>query len=106
MKHTQLPSSNFFTNSPTGILALKNAHRQVLSAFFILFITLGVLLPNASSAQGHADHSLTIEKQISPELKDMLQHFDREIYFTQNVGQWPAHVLYKADFPMGQALVT
>ncbi|TAH42166.1 MAG: hypothetical protein EYC69_06425, partial [Bacteroidetes bacterium] len=62
------------------------------------------------AAQSHmnilAEKQNQVEKQISPELKDMLQHFDKEIYFTQNQGQWPEHVLYKADFALGQALVT
>ena len=52
---------------------------------------------NASSA-GMGDKSNEIQK--------ILQYYDKQIYFTANNGQWPEHVLYKADFPLGQALVT
>lgn len=36
----------------------------------------------------------------------MLKKYDKQIYFTQNKGQWPANIRYKADFKFGQALVT
>src|ERR1017187_9604050 len=40
------------------------------------------------------------------DIQKMLQYYDKQIYFTENKGQWPEHVLYKADFTLGQALAT
>ena len=43
---------------------------------------------------------------VDPKISSMLNFYDKKIYFTVNKGQWPDSVLYKADFPLGQALVT
>jgi gliding motility-associated-like protein len=43
---------------------------------------------------------------IDPKISALLKFYDKQIYFTENKGQWPDTVLYKADFPLGQALVT
>jgi hypothetical protein len=37
---------------------------------------------------------------------ELLHKFDKEITFTQNQGQFSNGVLYRADFPLGQALAT
>ena len=36
----------------------------------------------------------------------LLHHFEEKIQFTQNQGQFSDGVLFRADFPLGQALVT
>ena len=43
---------------------------------------------------------------ISPDIKNLLHYYDKQIYFTQNQGQWPSSVVFKADFPLGQAVAT
>ncbi len=55
----------------------------------------------AKSAAG-----LVQETQVSPDIKAMLNYYDKQVYFTENKGQWADTVFYKADFPLGQALVT
>ena len=44
--------------------------------------------------------------KIDPKISAMLNFYDKQINFNENRGQWPDSVLYKADFPLGQALVT
>ncbi|MEI7802479.1 MAG: SprB repeat-containing protein, partial [Bacteroidota bacterium] len=41
-----------------------------------------------------------------PNIKDLLNYYKKQIYFTQNKGQWNSTALYKADFPLGQAVAT
>src|SRR5271170_7577676 len=53
---------------------------------------------NLASKQLAADNDAAIQK--------MLEHYDKQINFTENKGQWPVNVLYKADFPLGQAIAT
>ncbi len=55
-------------------------------------------LSNAVLSKAAPDNSADIQK--------MLQYYDKQIYFTENKGQWLGHVIYKADFPLGHALAT
>ncbi|MCB0794927.1 MAG: SBBP repeat-containing protein, partial [Flavobacteriales bacterium] len=41
-----------------------------------------------------------------PDIEALLHHHEKEIHFTENLGQFRDGVLFKADFPMGQALAT
>ncbi|HTB31991.1 MAG TPA: hypothetical protein VK808_08205, partial [Bacteroidia bacterium] len=43
---------------------------------------------------------------VNPDIKNMLNYYDKQVYFTQNKGQWDSKVLYKADFQLGQAVAT
>jgi gliding motility-associated-like protein len=42
----------------------------------------------------------------NPAIDAMLKKYDKQIYFTENKGQWPSNVFYKADFTYGQAVAT
>ncbi len=112
MTHTSFSSKkNYCTLLLSGLyLKVKKVYFRILTLVVFSFLLLGMGGLNFTFAQTslsfQAESKVSLEKQLSPELKEMLQHFDREIYFTENRGQWPAHILYKADFPLGQALVT
>ncbi|MBP7496096.1 MAG: hypothetical protein KA792_00325 [Bacteroidales bacterium] len=54
------------------------------------------VIPNALSELNHSE----------PIMDDLLKSYQNTIYFTQNKGQWPDSILFKADFNLGQALVT
>jgi hypothetical protein len=41
-----------------------------------------------------------------PDVENLLRYFDKQIYFTENKGQWSGEILYKAAFPLGKAMVT
>ncbi|HKR06926.1 MAG TPA: SBBP repeat-containing protein, partial [Bacteroidia bacterium] len=40
------------------------------------------------------------------DIQALLKSYEKKIYFTQNQGQFNPAVLYRADFPLGQAVVT
>ena len=63
--------------------------------FLSLFFCIG-LSATAQKSKGHND----------PQMTELLKNYEKKIYFTQNKGQWPSNILYKADFPMGQAQAT
>ncbi|MCB0508061.1 MAG: hypothetical protein KDD21_07175, partial [Bacteroidetes bacterium] len=46
------------------------------------------------------------EDDLDKSVKEMLNRYDKQIYFTENKGQWPENVIYKADFKFGQAIAT
>ncbi|MFN8283149.1 MAG: Ig-like domain-containing protein [Chitinophagales bacterium] len=46
------------------------------------------------------------EEDLDKAVKEMLNSYDQKIYFSENQGQWPANVKFKADFKYGQALAT
>jgi gliding motility-associated-like protein len=43
---------------------------------------------------------------VSPDIANMLNYYDKQVYFTENHGQWDSKVLYRADFKLGQAVAT
>ncbi|HNQ61986.1 MAG TPA: SprB repeat-containing protein, partial [Bacteroidia bacterium] len=107
MKHNHItPQPNISISNQRELIRFIYLNRILTSALTLMLIFVGMSLSYAHSPSGKNTGEVSVDHQISPELKEMLQHFDKEIYFTQNIGQWPAHVLYKADFPLGQALVT
>src|SRR5205085_2850937 len=65
-----------------------------------------VFASNMSGAQTLADGLSKKNINDNEAIKSVLKYYDRQIYFTENKGQWPTHILYRADFPLGQALVT
>ncbi|MCX6274497.1 MAG: SBBP repeat-containing protein, partial [Bacteroidetes bacterium] len=42
----------------------------------------------------------------TPDISSILKYYNKQIYFTQNAGQFSTPVLYRADFPVGQAVAT
>src|SRR5262245_14755789 len=68
----------------------------------ILLFSASALLAQNTAPVTSKQHS----NEISPEIKNLLNYYDKQIYFTGNKGQWPANVIYKADFPLGQAIAT
>lgn len=46
------------------------------------------------------------EDEIDQSVKEMLNRYDKKIYFSENKGQWSEEVVYKADFRYGQAIAT
>jgi len=82
---------------------LKNKKSFMIS-FKTIAVTamMGLLLPviNPASAQ-------TANKKLSDEqVAQITSSANKSIPFVENKGQWPAHVLYKADVAGGQMLVT
>lgn len=66
---------------------------------FILSVCLLLGLAPAMAQKAQDPHT-------DPAILSLLKNYEKKIYFTQNKGQWPGHVMYRADFPMGQALAT
>ncbi|MBK8339493.1 MAG: hypothetical protein IPK99_05540 [Flavobacteriales bacterium] len=69
----------------------------VLLAMMPLALAAGPHMPPAATA-GHDGHQDGVDQ--------LLHRFEQRISFTRNDGQFAEGVLYKADFPLGQALVT
>ena len=44
--------------------------------------------------------------EISADVKSLLEFYEKQIYFTENKGQWSSDIHYRAEFPLGQALAT
>jgi hypothetical protein len=76
------------------------------NAIFFLLISGFFLHANIASSQALAEVRSSEKAQDDPEIEKMLRHFDRQIFFTENHGQWEKDILYKADFPLGKAMVT
>ncbi len=62
-------------------------------------------VPAVSSVSSPAA-GLMSSSEVSPDIKNMLNYYDKQVYFTQNKGQWDSKILYRADFKLGQALAT
>ncbi|MEO8067673.1 MAG: SBBP repeat-containing protein, partial [Flavobacteriales bacterium] len=73
-----------------------NAPRYGALLAFILAVTTGLNAQRVSNT--HGDHDAAVD--------NLLHKFDEQITFTENQGQFSAGVLFKADFPLGQALAT
>ncbi|MCX6292579.1 MAG: SBBP repeat-containing protein, partial [Bacteroidetes bacterium] len=72
-----------------------------LIAFIILSTTKGIM--------AQSEKAVPVKfgmENVSNDMKDLLNYYDKQIYFTENKGQWPELVRFKADFPLGQAVVT
>ncbi|UPT68689.1 MAG: hypothetical protein M0D57_08725 [Sphingobacteriales bacterium JAD_PAG50586_3] len=76
-----------------------------LHAKNLLVLLLMVFLSSALFAQQPAHLGSKVDAHNSG-IDEMLKKYDKQIYFTQNNGQWPAEVLYKANFTYGQAVAT
>lgn len=69
----------------------------------LAFLLLGLILFSGKSSQAGALHDFTASDAA---VNNMLNRFDEKIYFTRNQGQYRQGVLFKADFPLGQAIAT
>ncbi|MBK7752498.1 MAG: hypothetical protein IPI41_07810 [Flavobacteriales bacterium] len=70
-------------------------------------IVLLALMPLALAARPHMPPNTAAgHNGHQGELDQLLHRYDQRIEFTENKGQMNAAVLFKADFPLGQALAT
>ncbi|HNY54746.1 MAG TPA: Ig-like domain-containing protein, partial [Chitinophagales bacterium] len=77
---------------------------QNLSKFLMpSIISFLFFVPTAINAQSLKQLK---DDEIEASVKQMLNKYDKQIYFSENNGQWPEHVVYKADFKYGQAIAT
>lgn len=67
------------------------------------FSMLLTFVSSLAGARGTGPHDLS---GGDAQVANMLNHYDKSIYFTKNLGQFRSQVMYRADFDMGQALVT
>ncbi|HRH57976.1 MAG TPA: Ig-like domain-containing protein, partial [Chitinophagales bacterium] len=74
--------------------------RKYLMPSITAFLFLTQFTVNAQSLKQLKDD------EIDKSVKEMLNRYDKQIYFTENKGQWPENVIYKADFRYGQAIAT
>ena len=92
MTHTPLHA-----HAGTSLNRIVRLTRSVSGALFFGFF----LLISVSSALGQ-----TAGGPIDPSIKELLNTYEHKIYFTENRGQFKERVLYRADFPYGQAAAT
>jgi hypothetical protein len=57
----------------------------------------------ARIARQHA-HQGSSHQHQDGKPEDVLNYFDKQIFFIENRGQWESPVLFKADFPLGKAI--
>ncbi|MEZ4740440.1 MAG: hypothetical protein R2818_14040 [Flavobacteriales bacterium] len=86
----------------TERLWIKRATWSLLLVLWAL-IPASAQLAERNSAVRTADHP---PHQHDSGIDGLLHEHDQVIEFTENKGQFTEGVLYKADFPMGQALAT
>ncbi|HNP47938.1 MAG TPA: T9SS type A sorting domain-containing protein [Bacteroidia bacterium] len=65
---------------------------------FLLFCFLMASISSDVSAQGNSEENAKIQ--------EMLKYYGKQIYFVRNEGQFREQTLFKADFPLGKAIVT
>jgi gliding motility-associated-like protein len=109
--------NNTYTSQLIDIVGLvKKVKAKSFMAFFLLFLAFSTtslaqqnrtVNPAGSINAGQKGEGLLTKVDSYDNGVDaMLKKYDKQIYFTQNKGQWPANIRYKADFKFGQALVT
>ena len=81
-----------------SVLFMSSVSRGQVSTGNAAGIDEQTVLSKAPLNKAQIDNNSAIQKT--------LQYYDKQIYFTENKGQWPKEVLYKADFALGQALAT
>jgi len=81
-----------------------NKHYPALNGkkSLLVSIIIGLLLPIATNINAQANTKKLSDEQIA----QITSTANKSIAFVENKGQWPAHVLYRADVPGGQMLVT
>ncbi len=74
---------------------------KTTSVLLILLIFSGQFI----FGHGYEAHNGTSDSEQN-DINELLHYYEKQIYFTQNKGQYNPKVLYRADFPLGQAVVT
>jgi len=74
---------------------------KTTSVLLILLIFSGQFI----FGHGYEAHNGTSDSEQNDN-NELLHYYEKQIYFTQNKGQYNPKVLYRADFPLGQAVVT
>ncbi|UPT66746.1 MAG: hypothetical protein M0D57_20310 [Sphingobacteriales bacterium JAD_PAG50586_3] len=107
---------NTCTSRLINIAGLVKTKTKSLVAFFLLFLLLGTSTyaqqnrtvqpaknqgSNSINAGKDGTGLLTKVDDYDNGIDAMLKKYDKQIYFTQNKGQWPSHIRYKADFKFG-----
>jgi len=67
-----------------------------------IFISVQILFAQSSQTKGTGQNNGTANGDID----ELLHYYEKQIYFTENKGQFNPKVKYRADFPLGQAIVT
>lgn len=64
-----------------------------------IFLLLVLFHTSVIQAQNHSHN-------ISAELNELLNYYEKKIYFTENKGQWETEILFRADLPSGKAVAS
>ncbi|MBK6730730.1 MAG: gliding motility-associated C-terminal domain-containing protein [Bacteroidetes bacterium] len=73
----------------------------------VAFCVCGLLVNTYAFSQLSVSNSTSNIPDISnTDIESLLHYYDHQIFFTENKGQWDSNELYRAEFPLGQALVT
>ena len=91
-------------NTMTKSFDLLSAIRRMVITLMLL--TMGALLALGQTTGTNTGNRTGKVTELSPEMKNLLNYYDKQIHFTENKGQWPSDIYYKADFKLGQALAT
>ena len=65
----------------------------VLSIFVCTVKTVAQVTP-AGTLTGNGNLVKVDPSAISPEIKNLLNYYDKQVYFTHNDGQWDSKILY------------
>ena len=90
------------TSTTTNEINLTSVIKKVLIT--VILMTMLIMIASSQNTVTKGGNGKTTE--LSPAMKDLLNYYDKQIYFTENKGQWPTEIYYKADFKLGQALAT
>ena len=82
----------------TSLRFYKLFYNSIIYVFFFgSFLTVNAQKPLNKLSKSH---------EVSSEMKSLLEFYNKQIYFTQNEGQFPEEIKFKAEFPLGQAFAT
>ena len=88
---------------------MKTIIKSATSQAKLLILTVLLLTGYTGFTQSHKakpTSGYVSSSDVNPDVKAMLNYYDKQVYFTENSGQWDSKVLYKADFQLGQAVAT
>ena len=109
LRYKKLPATGNFTHSQNPLFSKtgkiismgKNLSTRVANAFAFALLA-ALLLPVASNVKAQGINKKLTDQQIA----QITSSENKSIAFVENKGQWPAHVLYRADVAGGQMLAT
>jgi hypothetical protein len=90
---------------------IYNGNRSSLSHALVKMtaVVLSALFFSTQVLFAHNMHEGTESKNEGSEkdeINELLHYYEKQIYFTENKGQFNPKVKFRADFPLGQAVVT